>query len=192
LLIKIVYFATVRQISRGSSVMRTLLAVLCLSLGSQAALALELPRQSQALMPKGPLALRVPQFRDLLPKGGALRCLNSANPTFGYRVERSQAGEVLIEMITNGRLEGEKTRLQAELKDYGNPFILYLSHHSRADDTGAYFEMLVSLRADSRSGRFQGTAMFTEAFYSESEGKEQEALRPLAKQALVCGPESKP
>lgn len=131
------------------------------------------------------LGITVPYFSDLLPEGGELTCLFPDNPAFGYFFRRINS-VVTIDMITKGELEGEKTRLIAEEKDYGTPLIHYLSVYRRYEDTASYLEFLIEQKMSPFSGKYPGAVMFTEAFYERVNGKEVETLKPLHKKTIHC------
>lgn len=137
------------------------------------------------------LSIRVLQYVDILAPGTALRCFLDEKNQFGYLAYRNEAGAYIVEVISNGREEGEKTRAVAELKDYGSPFIVYLSVHKREGDYGSYFELLLEKKFNGSAGALTGASMFTEAYYSIVDGKEKETFKPVAKRALRCYSETR-
>lgn len=129
--------------------------------------------------------INVPYYSDLLPEGGSLECLFPDNPSFGYLFRRRNS-VVLIDMINKGELEGEKTRLVAEEKDYGTPLIHYLSVYKRYENSASYLEFLIEQKMSAFSGKYPGAVMYTEAFYEIVDGKEVETLKPLHKKTIQC------
>lgn len=135
----------------------------------------------------GDLMIRVVKYEDILAKGGdTLTCLKEGGK-YGYQVTRLGDGDYLIDVISDGKLEGEKSRMRATVKDYGTPFIIYLSVFSRYGDYGTYFELLLDKKVNMWLGSLAGDAMHTEAYYSkEADGKEKETFKPIAKYRMKC------
>jgi hypothetical protein len=131
------------------------------------------------------IEIRVPYYSNLLTIGGELRCVYPENPSFGFLFRRLPE-KVIIDVINKGELEGEKTRMVAEEKTYGSPFIHYLSVFKRSDNYGSYLEFLIDQKLNSRTGKYLGYVMFTESFYEMVEGKEVETLKPMHKKPLDC------
>ena len=132
------------------------------------------------------LPIRVVKYVDILATPGAtLECLKK-DGKFGYLISRADNGDYIIEVISNGKLEGEKSRMRAEVKDYGSPFIVYLSVYKRQDDYANYFELLLDKKLNIFYGSLVGDAMYTEAFYSKDGDKEKETLKPLWKERMSC------
>jgi hypothetical protein len=143
------------------------------------------PIGSGALL-AGDLAIRVVKYEDILSSPGSkLKCLKE-DGRYGYQVTRLGDGDYLIDMISDGKLEGEKSRMRAVLKDYGSPFIVYLSVYKRDEDYGSYFELLIDKKVNIFLGSLAGDAMFTEAYYEKVDGKEHETLKPIAKFRMKC------
>lgn len=170
--------------------MRTWIIFLFLSIPSSFAADFAEPFPVPSLSPStnfasSDLGITVPYYADLLPEGGKLDCRFPESPDFGYIFKRV-AGQVLIEIVNKGVSEGEKTRLVAEEKDYGSPFIHYLSVYRRTDNYASYLEFLIEQKISPRTGKFPGAVMFTEAFYEMVDGKEVETLKPLHKKIIYC------
>jgi hypothetical protein len=144
-----------------------------------------IPSLNHPLVLSRDLGITVPYYADLLPEGGKLDCRFPGNSDFGYLFRRV-GGQVWIEVINRGESEGEKTRMLAEEKDYGSPFIHYLSVYRRSDNYASYLEFLVEQKISPNSGKFPGAVMFTEAFYEMVDGKEVETLKPLHKKSVQC------
>lgn len=143
------------------------------------------PIQSGALL-AGDLAIRVVKYEDILGgQGSTLKCLKE-DGRYGYLVTRAANDEYFIDVISDGKSEGEKTRMRAELKDYGSPFIVYLSVYKRDGDYGSYFELLFDKKVNIFVGALAGDAMYTEAYYEKVEDKEHETLKPIAKFRMKC------
>jgi hypothetical protein len=135
------------------------------------------------------IPLRVVKYADLLEKpGDSLRCFLDNREQFGYLMTHDKAGEYWIDVISNGKLEGEKSRMKAVLKDYGSPFAVYLSVYKRQEDYGSYFELLLWKKWSPYTTTFPGDVMFTEAYYSKAGEKEHETLKPIFKKPLHCDP----
>lgn len=135
----------------------------------------------------GDLAIRVVRYEDILATPGSkLKCLKE-DGKYGYQISRLGDGDYLIDVISDGKLEGEKSWMRATQNDYGSPFVIYLKAHSRSGDYGSYFELLLEKKVNMFLGGLGGDAMFTEAYYEKVEGKETETLKPLAKFRMKCG-----
>lgn len=137
------------------------------------------------------LSLRVLRYENLLEPGAKLRCNYTTNKTFGFLLTHTPTGEYHIDTISNGNLEGEKTRQKAVLKDYGTPLVVYVSANSRVGDFGSYFEFLIFKKLDSTTGTFAADVMFTDVEYVKDKvsGEEKEVYHPISKQRLACLPE---
>lgn len=133
----------------------------------------------------GDLMIRVVKYEDILTPRSKLRCLKE-DGKYGYQVSRLADGNFDIDVISDGKLEGEKSRMRAVLKDYGSPFIVYLSVYKRDEDYGSYFELLIDKKLNIFLGSLAGDAMFTEAYYEKVDGKEHETLKPIAKFRMKC------
>jgi hypothetical protein len=132
------------------------------------------------------IVIRVPYFSNLLTIGGELRCVYPESPAFGYLFRRLADNQIIIDVINKGESEGEKTRMVPEEKSYGSPFIHYLSVYKRSDNYGSYLEFLLDQKLNTRTGKYLGYVMFTEAFYERIEGREVETLKPMHKKPLDC------
>lgn len=133
------------------------------------------------------LSIRVLKYEDILATpGSTLTCLKEGGK-YGYLVTRADNGDYIIDVINDGKVEGEKSRMRAVVKDYGSPFIIYLSVYNRYGDYGSYFELLLDKKVNMFAGTLIGDAMFTEAYYSkEEDGKEKETFKPITKFRMKC------
>jgi hypothetical protein len=118
-----------------------------------------------------------------------LRCLKQGGK-FGYLISRLGDGDYLIDVISNGELEGDKSRMRARVKDYGTPLILYLSVYNRMDEYGTYFELLLDKKVNIFYGSLVGDAMYTEAYYTKEGDKEKETFKPVWKERMQCSAET--
>jgi hypothetical protein len=131
------------------------------------------------------LTIHVVNYIDILGQpSSTVRCMKADNK-FGYIVTR-EGENYMIDVISNGKLEGEKSRMKATLKDYGSPFVVYLSVYDRFEDYGKYFELLLFKKVNDFAGGLVGDVMFTEAYYSKEDGKEKETFKPIWKERLRC------
>lgn len=131
------------------------------------------------------LMIHVVNYVDILgADSSTVRCMKADNK-FGYLVTR-EGDNYFIDVISNGKLEGEKSRMKATLKDYGTPFVVYLSVYDRFEDYGKYFELLLFKKVNDFAGSLVGDVMFTEAYYSKEDGKEKETFKPIWKERLRC------
>lgn len=143
------------------------------------------PLGSSSLL-ASPLTIRVVKYEDILAApGSTLKCLKE-DGKYGYQVSRLGDGDYLVDVISDGQLEGKKSWMRAKAKDYGSPFVLYLAVHSRDGEYGSYFELLLEKKVSSFLGTLGASAMFTEAYYEKIEGKESETLKPVSKFRMKC------
>lgn len=151
--------------------MTTLLISLLVSLAAQAEIAFSLVR-----------------YEPLLAPGKSARCLvKDSSAQFGYRLSQAADGAVTVEMINEGKVTQENSKV-VQVKDYGTPFMIFLTHFERLGESyGSHLEFVLERRVSGLDFSHKGSVMFTEAYFEkDAAGVEKEELKPVAKQALVC------
>lgn len=131
------------------------------------------------------LEIRVPYWREVLPKGGSVNCFYAEAEKFGFQISRGLDNSLQVAPIVEGVVSQEKAT--AVQKDYGDPFTIYIAYESRVGDFASHYEFLISQKMDWGRGGHIGSYMYTEAYHSKNDdGKDEVELKPVLKKTFRC------